>query len=172
MPPCFLLTFPAEAVMDASLRIRANKFSATTMFQIWSARHLTESNRVPKDAMLYNAIASARRRGFVGPRRASLLAAEAFRRVKIPAKPVRLAKRRDPVAAAQAPMGDKVDYEDQDADENSKPLQVAALFSSRRYSSKHSVRSVSSEDVRYTNIKTLFKDFCNRTSSHGVPFLG
>ncbi|PIO53932.1 hypothetical protein TELCIR_24716, partial [Teladorsagia circumcincta] len=51
-------------------------------------------------------------------------------------------------------------------------LQVPALFSSRRRSSRRSVRSASSEDVRYTNIKTLFKDFCNRTSSHGVPFLG
>ncbi|PIO72179.1 hypothetical protein TELCIR_05900 [Teladorsagia circumcincta] len=81
-------------------------------------------------------------------------------------------KRRDPVAAAQAPMGEKEYYEDAEIEDNFKALQVPALFSSRRRSSRRSVRSASSEDVRYTNIKTLFKDFCNRTSSHGVPFLG
>nr|CDJ82437.1 Na+ channel domain containing protein [Haemonchus contortus] len=81
-------------------------------------------------------------------------------------------KRRDPVAAAQLPMDDKDYYDDTEIDENFKALQVPALFSSRRRSSRRSVRSASSEDVRYTNIKTLFKDFCNRTSSHGVPFLG
>lgn len=69
-------------------------------------------------------------------------------------------------------MGDKDYYEDDELDDNSRALHVPALFSSRRQSSRHSVRSASSEDVRYTNIKTLFKDFCNRTSSHGVPFLG
>ncbi|VDM75090.1 unnamed protein product [Strongylus vulgaris] len=79
-------------------------------------------------------------------------------------------KRRDPVAAAQAPMGDKLDYDDSEFDENSK---VAALFSSRRQSARRStIRSDSSDDTRYHNIKTLFKNFCNRTSSHGVPFLG
>ncbi|KAK6046003.1 hypothetical protein COOONC_16493 [Cooperia oncophora] len=80
-----------------------------------------------------------------------------------------LQKRRDPVAAAQPPMGDKEFYDDPEIEDN---LKVPALFSSRRRSSRRSVRSASSEDVRYTNIKTLFKDFCNRTSSHGVPFLG
>ncbi|KAK5973646.1 hypothetical protein GCK32_009363 [Trichostrongylus colubriformis] len=81
-------------------------------------------------------------------------------------------KRRDPVAAAPALMGEKEYYDDQEAEDNYKALQVPALFSSRRRSSRRSVRSASSEDIRYTNIKTLFKDFCNRTSSHGVPFLG
>ncbi|WKY07904.1 hypothetical protein Q1695_007417 [Nippostrongylus brasiliensis] len=69
-------------------------------------------------------------------------------------------------------MGDKEYYEGHELEDNSNALQVPALFSSRRHSSRRSVRSASSEDVRYTNIKTLFKDFCNRTSSHGVPFLG
>ncbi|VDN22383.1 unnamed protein product [Cylicostephanus goldi] len=64
-------------------------------------------------------------------------------------------------------MGDKLDYDDSEFDDP----KVAALFSSRRQS-RRSLPSVSSDDTRYHNIKTLFKNFCNRTSSHGVPFLG
>uniref|UniRef100_A0A1I7XA06 Acid-sensing ion channel 1 n=1 Tax=Heterorhabditis bacteriophora TaxID=37862 RepID=A0A1I7XA06_HETBA len=56
--------------------------------------------------------------------------------------------------------------------QRSQSLHVPALYSGRRVSSRKSVRSASEEDYRYTSIKTLFIDFCNRTSSHGVPFIG
>ncbi|KJH52752.1 hypothetical protein DICVIV_01096 [Dictyocaulus viviparus] len=69
-------------------------------------------------------------------------------------------------------MCDKEYYENDEIDGNLKALYVPALFSSRHQSARRSVRSSSLEDIRYTNIKTLFNDFCNRTSSHGVPFLG
>ncbi|CAD6196852.1 unnamed protein product [Caenorhabditis auriculariae] len=59
-----------------------------------------------------------------------------------------------------------------DDDDNSKSLHVPPLFSSRRVSSRKSIRSLSEDEYQYASVKTLFINFCARTSSHGVPFVG
>ncbi|CAB3406765.1 unnamed protein product [Caenorhabditis bovis] len=76
-----------------------------------------------------------------------------------------------PYAGMQAHFDDD-DDDDGDDENNSKSLHVPPLFSSRRVSSRKSIRSQSEEDFRYTSIKSLWFDFCERTSSHGIPHLG
>ncbi|CAI5448013.1 unnamed protein product [Caenorhabditis angaria] len=60
----------------------------------------------------------------------------------------------------------------EDPIDKSKSLHVPPLFSSRRVSPRKSIRSQSEDDYRYTSIRSLWFDFCDRTSSHGIPYVG